>query len=89
MLSCSVIYFAVCSLLEDEASKTSLVQELADEVRVCTAVDLSIADTLGSEVQYVMQRFPLFRGFLMHIICLDPQKQSVIERFPLLGEFVI
>ena len=51
----------------------------------------SIADTLGTEIQYVRQRFPLFTGyFYTHAtVCLDPQEQSVIKRFPLLGEFVI
>jgi hypothetical protein len=52
--------------------------------------NLSITDTLGPEKQFVVQRFPLFRGYFICIaIYLDPQKQSVIERFPLLGEFVI
>ena len=38
----------------------------------------------------VVQRFPLFGDYFMHIAKhLDPQKQSVIERFSLLGEFVI
>ena len=51
--------------------------------------DLSITDTLGPEKQFVIQRFPLFRGYLAcTAIYLDPQKQSVIERFPLLGEFI-
>ena len=46
-------------------------------------------DTLGTEKQSVIQRFPLFRGYLIcTVIFLDPQKQSVIERFSLLGEFV-
>ena len=51
--------------------------------------DLSITDTLGTEKQFVIQRFPLFRGyFIRPAIYLVPQKQSVIERFSLLGEFV-
>ena len=46
-------------------------------------------DTLGPEKQFVIQRFPLFRGYFICIaICLDPRKQSAIERFLLLGEFV-
>ena len=37
-----------------------------------------------------MQRFPLLRGcFTCMTIYLDPHKQSVIQRFPLLGNFVI
>ena len=49
-------------------------------------LNLSITDTLGPEKQFVIQRFPLFRGYLISIaISLDPQKQSVIERFLLLG----
>ena len=41
-------------------------------------------------MQFVVQRFPLFGGYFVHItIYVNPQKQSVIERFPLLGEFVI
>ena len=52
--------------------------------------NLSITDTLGPEKRFVIQRFPLFRGyFICTAIYLDPQKQSVIERFPLLGEFVM
>jgi hypothetical protein len=48
--------------------------------------NLSITDTLGPEKQFVVQRFPLFRGYFICIaIYLDPQKQSVIKRFPLLG----
>ena len=47
-------------------------------------------DNLGTAKQFVIQRFPLFRGqFTGIVIYLDPQKQSVIERFPLLGEFGI
>ena len=46
-------------------------------------------DTLGHEKQFVVQRFPLFRGcFICTTFYADPQKQSVIERFPLLGEFI-
>ena len=46
-------------------------------------------DTLGTKKQFVVQRFPLFRGyFVCTAIYLVPQKQSVIERFSLLGEFV-
>ena len=46
-------------------------------------------DTLGTEKQSVIQRFPLFRGYLIcTVIYLILQKQSVIERFSLLGEFV-
>ena len=52
--------------------------------------NLSITDTLRPEKQFVIQRFPLFRGyFICTAIYQDPQKQSVIERFPLLGEFVV
>ena len=52
--------------------------------------NLSITDALGTEKQFVIQRFPLFRGYFTHITTyLDPQGQSVIERFPLFGEFVI
>ena len=52
--------------------------------------NLSITDALGTEKQFDIQRFPLFRGYFTHITTyLDPQKQSVIERFPLFGEFVI
>ena len=49
--------------------------------------NLSTTDTLGPENQFVMQRFPLFREvyFVCLAICLDPQKQSVIERFLLPG----
>ena len=47
-------------------------------------------DTLGPEKQFAIQRFPLFRGYFVCIaIYLVPQKQSVIERFLLLGEFVV
>ena len=47
-------------------------------------------DTLRPEKQFVIRRFPLYRGyFICTAIYLNPQKQSVIERFPLLGEFVI
>ena len=47
-------------------------------------------DTLGPEKWFVIQRFPLFRGYLICIaIYLDPRKQSVMERFPLLREFVV
>ena len=56
----------------------------------CDTVDLSTKDTLGTVKQFIMRRCPLFRGNFMHIaIHLDPQKQSVVERFLLLGEFVI
>ena len=52
--------------------------------------NLSTTHSLGPEKQFAIQRFLLFRGYFTCIaICLDPQKQSVIERFPLLGEFVI
>ena len=48
--------------------------------------NLSITDTSGPEKQVVIQRFPLFRGyFICTAIFLVPQKQSVIERFLLLG----
>ena len=51
--------------------------------------DLSTTDTLGTKKQFVVQRFPLFKGYLIYTaIYLVPQKQSVIERFSLLGEFV-
>ena len=52
--------------------------------------NLSIMDTLGTEKRSVIQRFPLFRGYFMHItIHLNPQKQFVVERFLLLEEFDI
>ena len=52
--------------------------------------NLSITDTLGPEKQFAIQRFPLFRGcFTYRAIYLVPPKQFVIERFLLLGEFVI
>ena len=52
--------------------------------------NLSITDTLGPEKQFVTQRYPLLRGYFTCIaIYLVPQKQSVIERLPLVGEFVI
>jgi hypothetical protein len=39
-------------------------------------------DTLVPEIQFVEQRFPPFRVcFICISIYLDPQKQSVIERF--------
>ena len=51
--------------------------------------NLSITDTLGTEKQSVTQRFPVFRGyFICTVIYLVSQKQYVIERFSLLGEFV-
>ena len=51
--------------------------------------NLSITDTLGTKKQFIIQRFPLFRGYLIcTAISLVPQKQSVIERFSLFGEFV-
>ena len=47
-------------------------------------------DTLVTEKLSVIQRFPLFKGYFTCITTyLDQQKQSVIERFSLLGEFVI
>ena len=53
-------------------------------------MNLSTTDTLGAEKQFVIQRFPLFRGcFICIAVYLDPQKWSAIERFSLLGEFVI
>ena len=56
----------------------------------CIQWNLCITDTLGTEKQFAVQRFPLFRGYFIHIaIYLDPEKQSVIERFSLLVEFVI
>ena len=52
--------------------------------------NLSITDTLGPEKQFAVQRFPQFRGcFTYRAIYLVPPKQFVIERFLLLGEFVI
>ena len=52
--------------------------------------NFSMTGTLGTEKQFVVQRFPLFRGyFTQTAIYLDQQKQSVMERFSLLGEFVI
>ena len=45
-------------------------------------------DTLGSEKQFVIQRSNSTIQRSCVTIYLDPQKQSVIERFPLLGEFV-
>ena len=47
-------------------------------------------DTLGTEKQSGIQRFPLFRGYFVRIaIFLGPQKLFVIQRFSLLGDFVI
>ena len=52
--------------------------------------NLSITDTLGPEKQFAIQRFSQFRGcFTYRAIYLAPPKQFVIERFLLLGEFVI
>ena len=52
--------------------------------------NLPITDTLGAEKQFVIPRFPLFGGAFIYItIYLDPQKQSVIERFLLLEELVM
>ena len=46
--------------------------------------NLSMTDTLGTEKLVVIQRFPLFKGYFICIsIYLDPQRQSVIERFSL------
>ena len=43
----------------------------------------------GYTEQSVIERFPLFRGyFICTAMNLDPQKQSVIERFQVLEEFV-
>ena len=56
----------------------------------CTQWNLSITDTLEIEKQFVIERFPLFRGCFMYMaIHSGPQVQFVIERFPLLGEFVM
>ena len=52
--------------------------------------NLSITDTLRPEKQFAMQRFSQFRGcFTYRAIYLVPPKQFVIERFLLLGKFVI
>ena len=53
--------------------------------------NLSITNTLGTEKQCAIKRFPLLRrGCFTSIgIRLDPPKQSVMERFSLLEEFVI
>ena len=49
--------------------------------------NLSITDALVTEKHFVMQRFPPFGGYFTCVtIYLDPQKQSVIERFMLSGE---
>ena len=49
---------------------------------------LLINSVLTNEVLlYVVQRFSLLRGH--YIIYLEPQKQSVVERCLLLGEFVV
>ena len=58
---------------------------------VCTYLqqNLSITDTLGPGKQFVIQRFPLFRGYFIYIaIYLVSQTWSVMERFPLLGELM-
>ena len=46
---------------------------------------------LGTEDQFVTKRFTLIRGYFMQIamIYLGPLQQSLMERFLLLGEFVI
>ena len=45
---------------------------------------------LGPEKHCVIQRFLLFKGYLIHTaIYPGSQKDSVLERFLLLGEFVI
>jgi hypoxia-inducible factor 1-alpha inhibitor (HIF hydroxylase) len=42
----------------------------------------SITDTSGTTKQFVIQNFPLFRAYFIFIaICLNPQKQTVTERF--------
>ena len=47
-------------------------------------------DTLGTDKGVVIQRFPLIRGYFVRIaIYLDPHKQSVMEKFSLLGTFVV
>ena len=52
--------------------------------------NLSITDTLRREKQFAIQRFSQFRGcFTYRAIYLVPPKQFVIERFLLLGEFVV
>jgi hypothetical protein len=39
-------------------------------------------DTLVTEIQFVIQRFPLSGDhFICTIIYLDPQKQTAIERY--------
>ena len=63
---------------------------VAHQGRIHIQRNLSITDTLGTEKQFVIQRFPLFRGYFTRTaIYLDPQKQSAIERFSLLGELLI
>ena len=55
-----------------------------------SGTSLYITDTLETKKQFAIQRFPLFRGYLIcTAIHLVPQKQSVVERFPLLGELDI
>ena len=47
-----------------------------------SAGNLSTMNTLRPEKQFVIQRFPLFRGYLIYLsMYLDPRKQFVIERF--------
>ena len=49
---------------------------------VCIQWNLSITDTLGTKKQFVVQRFPLFRGYLIcTAIYLVPQKQFVKRGF--------
>ena len=46
-----------------------------------------MANTLGTEKQFVILRFSLFSVFTCTTIYLDLPMQSVIERFPLFQRF--
>ena len=55
-----------------------------------TLRNFSVMDTLETDKLFVIQRFPLFKGHFRCIaIHLVLHKQSVLEKFLLLGEFVI
>ena len=50
--------------------------------------DLSTADTLGTDKQFVIERFPLFGGCFIHItICLDPHTYVCTRDPPNTGHF--
>ena len=55
-----------------------------------TQRNFSVMDTLETDKLFVMQRFSLFKSYFRCIaIHLVLHKQSVLERFLLLGEFVV